>query len=215
MTISNLSKSVALLGGVGSSIGGYFLISNLSSDNSNKKRTSISDRLKNEGYTLLDFSNTTGSDWEKIKAAYKSEGAGVRRFSETKKTDDDSLISEIKDFCPKYLRGDSSHESNYQMSRRWCVVPISIKDKLKSKTFLNTDTSSDDGTWAEMVKKNGVSDFLTSVEGQNDETKKTEIKKQCKEKAQLETTSVNFDEILKKVELWCTKDTPPSTSQTQ
>ncbi|AEG72722.1 hypothetical protein MHF_0446 [Mycoplasma haemofelis Ohio2] len=215
MAVSTLTKSVALLGGIGSSVGGYFLVSNLSSNSPEEIKvvTSISDRLRSEGYTLLDFSNTTSNGWEKIKTAYKGEETGNRRFSEIKQTSDNALIAEIKDSCSKYLQGDSSNEDNYKMSRRWCIVPLSVKDKLKNKTFLNTENTTDDNTWAEMVKKNGANEFLTLAGDQNDEAKKTQIKKQCGEKAKLETTDINFEEALEKVGIWCTKETSAPQAQ--
>ncbi|CBY92446.1 hypothetical protein HF1_04380 [Mycoplasma haemofelis str. Langford 1] len=212
MAVSALYKGAALMGGAGSIVGGYFLANNLSSNQKpEKKVTSIEDRLRQEGYTPLNFKDTTGNDWNKIKTAYKAENTDNKRFTGIDKNNDNTLLKEISDSCVQYLKGDFNNEDNYKMSRRWCVVPISVQSKLQGRTFLKTETgdSSDDTHWDKIVKQHesGQNDKFTITTGSGNSTNnRDEIKKQCKEKSAFETTHADFEEALKKVDLWCTKE---------
>ncbi|CBY92477.1 hypothetical protein HF1_04690 [Mycoplasma haemofelis str. Langford 1] len=210
MAISSLYKGAALLGGAGSVAGGYALATHLSSDKKQENKvTSIEDRLRSEGYTPLDFTNTNGDGWSKIKEAYKLENSEDKRFSGVEKEGNNTL-SGIRDSCLRYLKEESTNESNYKMSRRWCVVPISVKDKLGAGNLLKSGTneSDDHSKWDEVVKKNDKDNnkFVTfSESGKSSDDKKTEIKKQCETKAAIETTKEEFEESLNQVNLWCTQ----------
>ncbi|AEW45247.1 hypothetical protein MHC_01905 [Mycoplasma haemocanis str. Illinois] len=210
MAVSSIYKGIALLGGAGSVAGGYALATHLSSGkNPENKVTSIEDRLRSEGYTLLDFSNTSGNGWSKIKEAYKAENSDNKRFSNVEK-DGSNTLTGIKDSCLRYLKEDSTNESNYKMTRRWCVVPISVKDKLGAGNLLKSgaNEAGDNSKWDEVVKKNELNSnkFVTfNDSGKSNDDKRTEIKKQCETKAAIETTKEDFEESLKQVSSWCTQ----------
>ncbi|AEG72727.1 hypothetical protein MHF_0451 [Mycoplasma haemofelis Ohio2] len=208
MAISNLTKGAALLGGAGSAVGGYSLFNHLSSSPKQEKAiTSIEDKLKNEGYTPLNFENTSGEGWNKIKDAYGKENDDSKRFSGVNKNGDGTLDG-IKNSCLKYLKGDATDESGYKLSRRWCIVPVSVKSRLGESALLKTDNSDsgDNGKWDKLVSAEGANKFVTFSGGADTNKKREEIKKQCETKAAVETTDATFDETLKSVSLWCTSE---------
>ncbi|AEW45218.1 hypothetical protein MHC_01760 [Mycoplasma haemocanis str. Illinois] len=211
MAINNLAKGVALLGGAGGVVGGYSLINHLSSNPKKEKAiTSVEDRLKKEGYTLLNFGNISGDEWNKIKGAYEKENDDGKRFSGVNKSGNDTL-SGIRDACLRYLKGDSTDESIYQLSRRWCIVPISVKSKLGNSALLKAGTgdSEDNNKWDKLVSKNeseSANKFVNFSSGADANKKREEIKKQCETKAAIETTDATFDETLRNVSSWCTSE---------
>ncbi|AEW45243.1 hypothetical protein MHC_01885 [Mycoplasma haemocanis str. Illinois] len=215
MALGVLAKGSIVLGGIGSSVGGYFLINNLTSRSEGNIRStkSIRDKLVQEGYTLLNFENTTGNEWEKIKAEYKKENVDAKRFAGVNKDDDATVLAGIKNSCLQYLQEETENEDNYKLSRRWCVVPISVQNKLKGKTFLKTDAgdSNDNSDWDKLVTKHDShSDKWISFEtGKSTEEKRTKIKEQCAAQSKLETTNAGFEDALKNVDLWCTKESVP------
>ncbi|AEG72779.1 hypothetical protein MHF_0507 [Mycoplasma haemofelis Ohio2] len=212
MALSTLTKGSILLGGVGSSVGGYFLVNNLTSGDKKEAKaiTSIRDKLTQEGYTPLNFENTAGSDWEKIKTEYKKENTDTKRFSGVNKDDDATVLEGIKNSCLQYLLGDSSNEDNYQLSRRWCVVPVSVQNKLKGRTFLNTEAGqpNNDGEWDKIVTKHDShpNKWIIFEASKSKEEKRTKIKEKCSAQAKLETTHTDFEDALRNVDLWCTKE---------
>ncbi|AEW45687.1 hypothetical protein MHC_04155 [Mycoplasma haemocanis str. Illinois] len=192
--------SIAFLGGIaGTSALTYYV--NSSSIKEATKR--ISDRLKEENFTLISLE----SDWQAMLTKYNDDK--VKEGDRFVSGNADVSLEELKTHCNTALSEDISTSSNYFKSRRWCTVVKTLAGHLSDNgfTLLNTDNNKEDdkGSWEKLkddYKSRGGNVMSLTLNG-TDDWKTFKVK--CKELSEKETVEVDFDSLFNNLKSWCTK----------
>ncbi|AEG72702.1 hypothetical protein MHF_0426 [Mycoplasma haemofelis Ohio2] len=190
-------------------VGGGILVKNYAFDKDSKENL-ISNRLKSEGYVLLDANKD--EDWTNTVNKHKGTDFTYPRF--TLKASQE--LSDLKKECKRVLDTVGNAE-DYKKAKKWCVKPVSIKDLISSKNLTLLKVQSNDNTdqqtfqsLVERYEKEGtgnkaISGLALETAG-NKDSNWSKLRDKCKDLSEKEFWSVDYDDEVLKVEMWCVNE---------
>ncbi|CBY93332.1 hypothetical protein HF1_13240 [Mycoplasma haemofelis str. Langford 1] len=211
------SKTLAGLGGLAAVGGGGALAWQQGAFSSSPK--SIKERLIDDKYEILDQGS---SKWTEIFNVYKGDGNTKWKFENDgiSNSSQNTDIPKLKGKCQEILNKISSDEKSYSLASKWCVVPRKLNSFLDSASFLN-DQETENESQAEWKKildkytatktaetKYAMSDVTLEVASgtSKDADNIKKIKKGCQDRKEKYNYSLDFEDSLKEVKSWCTKE---------
>ncbi|CBY93299.1 hypothetical protein HF1_12910 [Mycoplasma haemofelis str. Langford 1] len=206
------AKALAGLGGLSAAGGGGVA---LYKSEVFKTKTTLGDLVKKDKWVLLTSSDT--NHISKILGAYKQDSSNkptllFEGFTGKEGDANDRLLRECQKTASK-LSEDTKKDTLLKQLKKWCVVPKTSKERLTDlgiTPFPVEDpksSASEDSRWVEKSKthktdrKDKFSDLSITNTGSNEEAKK--LRQHCKTKLEIESFKEEFEDTLKKVEIWC------------
>ncbi|AEG73648.1 hypothetical protein MHF_1414 [Mycoplasma haemofelis Ohio2] len=161
----------------------------------------------------------TSSDEEKIKTvleAYKKQSTHpFTNFTGSETNASSKLLGECKKLYEK-PEDTPDRESSLKKLKRWCVIPKTASERLSDLNVTPfsvadpTTENNEDSKWVEKSKKHtdGSKDKFEGLtfSGNADHEKAKQLRTHCKTKLDTKSFEDSFDDILKKVEIWCSPD---------
>ncbi|AEW45197.2 hypothetical protein MHC_01655 [Mycoplasma haemocanis str. Illinois] len=204
--MTNLTKGLMSLGFVGAVSGGGILIKNKWT--SREEKLSVSKRLENEGYTILNYS--VDSDWSTTLTKHKDAQIKHPKFLLNSQE-----LSALKETCRAILSKTDISVDDYKKAKKWCVKPVTIGDLIKSKKLKLLDTTKDDETdkaqWKpladEYVHKGKGTNQITGLtlpltSGNRDDDWK-QLRTKCKELIAKDFWSDQYEDETSRAIMWC------------
>ncbi|AEW45596.1 hypothetical protein MHC_03680 [Mycoplasma haemocanis str. Illinois] len=197
--------TVATIAGLGSvGIGGGIYLASGKSNFKTVKET-IQSRLLKDKYTPLNSDESNHSSyWATSLEKYNAARSGQTAYTQ------DQLKGMCKDIFNKEENSD-----DYNVARKYCVIPQKISERLSALSFKAIDTTgSDSGTtekWKKLSKEYKSTDSADkqldnlASSGVNEQDG-TALKGKCKDVLAKEHWDQNYDSLLERSKIWCTEE---------
>ncbi|AEW45566.1 hypothetical protein MHC_03530 [Mycoplasma haemocanis str. Illinois] len=189
--------------GIGAAGTGGFGIYNFYLKNS--KDGSLKAKLISEKFTLLTNKQEDSKHWEELKNKYNAiKGSADKAFEVS---DKELTVDDLKALCRDYL--NRGQENLYSKVKRWCVVPVTVSDHLKTLklNLLSTENNgtTDKDKWESLASGyKSSNDKIVGLEVA-DKNAWTTLRDKCKDLITKKNYEDEFDINLKSAARWCTQ----------
>ncbi|AEG72720.1 hypothetical protein MHF_0444 [Mycoplasma haemofelis Ohio2] len=169
---------------------------------------SVSDRLTEEKFVLLNDSEEHKTHWTELLGEYNKQKAHKNKiFTDGSK---DLTVDELKGACKKALGDGSDSTEVYSKSKRWCVVPTTLSEHLSKHSFKslstednnNPDQSAWEGKVTEHEKPDNANRRIKDLSGVNQDKWKA-VMGECKNVSGKKNYEDEFDSYFEKYKDWC------------
>ncbi|OAL09962.1 hypothetical protein A6V39_03555 [Candidatus Mycoplasma haematobovis] len=173
---------------------------------------SISGKLKEEGFIVLNTTKNENSDWTTILTAYKLEKTNTFTGQEDKGSNVNEAYLQSK--CAEILNNKADDISNYKLAKRWCVKEETINTILQKRGYTvlsaGEDKSNETNAWKklvqELLKDNSKFAVAKLTQGpQKEDMNIKALKAGCQtlKTEETKTTSSDFETNIELTQSWC------------
>ncbi|AEG73238.1 hypothetical protein MHF_0983 [Mycoplasma haemofelis Ohio2] len=198
-----MSKAtVATMAGIGSAGlgGGIYLASG--NNNPEVVEETIKSKLLKDKYVPLEANSP---HWAKSLEKYNSSRSGQTAYTQ----------EQLKELCEGLFKKEEIGSDDYNVAKKYCVIPQKISERLKALSFKTIDTTGSDSSTTEKWKKlskayksqgSGNKQLDNLANSGVDDQDGSALKNKCKDVFDKEHWDQHYDTLLERSKLWCTEE---------